>query len=129
MANKKILIVEDDQDLLRPLTIRLKASNYDTISAEDAVSAIHKAVNEKPDVILLDLGLPAGNGFTVMERLKGIESVALTPVIVITARSSQLDQRRAFQAGAKAFFTKPFENDELLSAIREVLAESGEAPE
>jgi len=69
MSKKKILIVDDDKDLMRGISIRLKANGYDTVFATDGIMAITVAKNEMPDLIILDIGLPAGDGFIVMERL------------------------------------------------------------
>jgi DNA-binding response OmpR family regulator len=121
---KKILVIDDDQDLALGLKVRLRANNYATVFATDAISAISQAVKENPDLILLDLGLPAGDGFVVMERLDNIESVSSVPVIVMSARDPQGHRDRALEAGAKAYFQKPVDNDELLATIRKVLGET-----
>jgi DNA-binding response OmpR family regulator len=70
MSNKKILIVDDDPDVRHGMHIRLKANHYDTFFAADALSSVAEARKQEPDLIILDLGLPAGDGFVVMERLK-----------------------------------------------------------
>jgi len=124
MDKKKILVVDDDQDLLKALSVRLKAHNYSTVFATDAASAIAQAKSENPDLIILDLGLPDGNGFIVMERLQQIDSLASIPVIVITGRSERVYKDPALIAGAKGYLQKPVENEELLSAIGRVLADS-----
>ncbi|MPZ76735.1 MAG: response regulator [Deltaproteobacteria bacterium] len=123
MEKKKILVVDDDQDLALGLRVRLRANNYGTVLATDAVSAISQAKQETPDLILLDLGLPAGDGFIVMERLNNIESLASIPVIVLSARDPQLNRERALAAGARAYFQKPVDNDELMTAIGKSLGE------
>jgi DNA-binding response OmpR family regulator len=92
--------------------------------ATDAVSAISQAKNEKPDLILLDLGLPAGDGFKVMERLSNVDSLATIPVIVLSARDQQVNKEKSLKAGAKAFFQKPADKVELLASIRRVLEEN-----
>jgi two-component system cell cycle response regulator len=125
MTDKKILIVEDDPDLLRGLEVRLKASGYTVSIATEGLSAISVAQKETPDLILLDIGLPSGDGFSVMERLKNITHLALVPVVIITGRDPQGNQQRAMDAGAKAFLQKPIDNDVLLRTIRGVLRESG----
>ena len=124
MDKKKILIVDDDPDLRRGLSVRLRANHYDTVFAVDGLSAISVAQKEKPDLIILDLGLPAGDGFTVMERLKFLAPLASTPVIVVSARDPQASKERALKAGADVFLQKPVDNDELLASIRKALGES-----
>lgn len=121
MAKKKILIVEDDDDVSRGLRVIFRAHNYGTVVAGDAVTAISQAKSENPDLIVLDLGIPAGDGYLVMERLGNIDSLASIPVIVFTARDEEGHRERALEAGAKAFFQKPVEPGELLAAIRQVL--------
>jgi DNA-binding response OmpR family regulator len=121
MDKKKILIVDDDEDSVKGLRLRLRAHNFNTAVAMDAVSAISQAKNESPDLILLDLGLPAGDGFVVMERLANLDSLSSIPVIVLSARDPHVNRERALNAGAIAFFQKPADNDELLSAIHKAL--------
>ncbi len=88
------------------------------ITASDGYSVIAAAQKEHPDVIILDLGLPAGDGFVVLERLQQSDSLSSIPVIVLTARDPQGNEQRALKAGAAAFFQKPVDNDELLNVIR-----------
>jgi len=123
MANKKILIVDDDPDVRLGMHVRLKANHYDTFFAGDALSSVAEARTHEPDLIILDLGLPAGNGFTVMERLKQIPYLAVIPIIVLSGRDGLGNQKRAYEAGAKAFLTKPVNDAELLAAIRQALGE------
>ena len=89
MAKKKILIVEDNDDVLRGLRIFFRAHNFVTVLASDAVSAISQAIKATPDLILLDLGIPAGDGYLVMERLSNIDALASIPVVVFTARDEE----------------------------------------
>lgn len=117
----KILIIEDDADLRRGLNVRLQAAHYDTAFASDAVMALSIARKEEPDVILLDLGLPGGDGFLVLDRMKHIASLACTPVIVVSARDPKTNEKRALDAGAEAFFQKPVDNKELMVAIQRAL--------
>jgi two-component system cell cycle response regulator len=123
MANKKILIIEDDPDVLQGMHIRLKANHYDIFLASDTFSGVAEARKSEPDLILLDLGLPAGGGFVVMDRLKLIPSIAIIPIIVVSARDRLENQKRALEAGAKAFLQKPVDDAELLAVIRRVLEE------
>jgi DNA-binding response OmpR family regulator len=121
MANQKIMIVDDDPDLRQALRLRLRANHYDTVNAVDGYSAIAQAYKEQPDLIILDLGLPAGDGFVVLERLQKDDKLSTIPVIVLTARDPQSSERRALQSGAAAFFQKPADNAELLDVIRATL--------
>jgi two-component system KDP operon response regulator KdpE len=121
VGNKKILIVDDDPDIRLGMNVRLKANAYDTFFAADAVSSLIEAEKQKPDLIVLDLGLPGEDGFVVMERLKQFPSVAAIPVIVVSARDVRANQERALNAGAKAFLRKPFDDAELLAVIRVTL--------
>jgi len=121
MPKIKILIVDDNDDVSKGLRVIFRAHGYTTILASDAVTAISQAKNENPDMIVLDLGLPAGDGYVVMERLSNIESLASIPVIVFTARDEASHKQRSIQAGAKAFFQKPVAPEVLLAAIQQVL--------
>src|SRR6476661_11161219 len=123
-SNGKILIVDDDPDLRQALRLRLRANHYDTVSASDGYSAIAQAYKEHPNLIILDLGLPAGNGFVVLDRLQKDDKLSSIPVIVLTARGPQSSERRALQAGAAAFFQKPADNTELLDVIHASLSQA-----
>lgn len=114
----KILIVDDDPSLRQALNLRLRANNYDVVSASDGYSALALAQKEQPNLIILDLGLPAGDGFAVLKHLQQFPTLALIPVIVLTARDPQAHERRALESGAVAFFQKPADNQELLGVIR-----------
>lgn len=126
MVAKKILIIEDDKDLLRGLNLRLRATGYNTVFASDAVSAISVARKEEPDVIILDIGLPCGDGFTVMQRLTSLAPTAATPIIIMTGKDPSTNEQRALRAGAVAFLHKPFDNEELLATIQKALGESSD---
>lgn len=121
MATSKILIVDDDPDLRQALKLRLRANHYETVHAVDGYSAIAQAYKEHPNLIILDLGLPAGDGFVVLDRLQRDDKLSNIPVIVLTARDPQSSEQRSLQAGAAAFFQKPADNAELLGVIRATL--------
>ncbi len=129
MSGHKVLIVDDDKDVLRGMSVRLKASGYDVVFAADGISAISVAQKEDPEVIILDIGLPAGDGFSVMERLASLLPVAHIPIIILTARDISDNKERALNAGAQAFLQKPVDNDVLLETIRKVLGENGKQSE
>ena len=118
MPRPKILVVDDDPDLVRALRLRLRANNYEVASACDGYSAIAAAQKERPALIILDLGLPGGDGFVVLDRLQNSDTLSGVPVIVLSARDPQSNEQRALKAGAAAFFQKPADNDELMNVIR-----------
>ena len=122
MKKPKILIVDDDPDLRKALRLRLRANNFDTVHAGDGYSAIAVTQKEHPDLIILDLGPPAGDGFVVLERLQDSDELSHIPVIVLTARDTEANQQRALKLGAVALFNKPADNNELLQTIRFSLA-------
>ena len=122
MKKPKILIVDDDPDLRKALRLRLRANNFDTVHAGDGYSAIAVTQKEHPDLIILDLGLPAGDGFVVLERLQDSDELSQIPVIVLTARDTEANEQRALKLGAVALFNKPADNNELLQTIRVSLA-------
>jgi DNA-binding response OmpR family regulator len=128
-SGKKVMLVDDDKDLLRALHVRLKANGYNMVFATDGLTAIRVARQEAPDVIILDIGLPGGDGFTVMERLKYLSSLFATPIIVLSARDPVTTKDRALSAGALAFLQKPVDSDVLLAAIRKALGEPDRQPD
>lgn len=83
-----------------------------------------KVRKHEPDLILLDLGLPAGDGFVVMERLKSVPALAIIPIVVVSGRAGAANRERALKAGAKAFLEKLVDNAELLAVIRQALGET-----
>jgi DNA-binding response OmpR family regulator len=121
MDKPKILIVDDDPDLRRGLNLRLRANHFDTAYATDGFSAIAMAQKERPDLINLDNGLPAGDGFIVLDRLQQSAQLSAIPVIILTARDPQFNRERTMKAGACAFLQKPADNNELLDVIRTTL--------
>jgi DNA-binding response OmpR family regulator len=121
MAKQKILVVDDDADVRAGLNIRLRASGYNVVLAADALTAVQVARKESPDLLILDLGLPGGDGFLVMQRLSAIPALAVIPVIVLSARDRESHENRVTMAGAVAFLQKPFDDVELLEVIRKTL--------
>lgn len=121
---KKILLVDDDKDVLLGLNVRLRASGYSVVFASDAISAISVARQEMPDAIILDIGLPAGDGFVVMQRLRSLLPLAHIPIIILTGKDPKINREKALSAGAQAFLQKPVDNEVLLLAIRKALADS-----
>jgi CheY-like chemotaxis protein len=117
----KILVVDDNPTIRKGLGVRLRANGYEVLFAEDAISATAALVTEKPDLLILDLGLPCGDGFVVMDRLQKNDRISNIPVIILTGSELGGNRERALQAGAAAFFQKPVEDATLLFAIRKAL--------
>ena len=126
MPKQKILVVDDDANLVQALRLRLLANDFDIAVACDGYAAVATAQKERPDLIILDLGLPAGDGFVVLDRLRNRANLAGVPVIVLSARDPETSEERALMAGATAYFQKPADNDELLQVIRVSLPPSAQ---
>lgn len=120
---KKILIVDDNKHIALLLASRLKANKYEIVVAYDVVQAVAQAFKEKPDLILLDIKMPAGGGISVMDNLRNSADTAVIPVIVITAYPSTEIQREVKEMGAVDFISKPFKAEDVLSRIRKALGE------
>ena len=127
MNRKRILIVDDNEVILRTISLKLKASGYDVFTAQDGSEAVSAVRTRKPDLILLDLGFPpevagvAWDGFLIIQWLRRIEEAKNTPIIVITVSEAAKYRERALAEGAMAFFQKPINNEELLATIHQAL--------
>jgi DNA-binding response OmpR family regulator len=120
MREKKILIIDDDPHLLLGLTPRLKANGYSVVTASDATSGMTMARRELPDLIILDLRLPAASdGLLLLRAIRSTAEVTKTPVIVLSSADASEMEKRVMDGGAVAFFQKPPANHELLAAIRQ----------
>ena len=126
-AKKRILVADDDPGMRLALAIRLRANNYEVSCAGDGMSVVDEARRHTPDLILLDLGMPGGDGFTVLNMLQSEDSEASIPVIVLSGRNKATHQDRALDAGASIFLQKPADTDQLLIAIERVLRTSAAA--
>jgi sigma-B regulation protein RsbU (phosphoserine phosphatase) len=125
---KTILLVEDDERIVQVLKIRFHAAGYLVITAPDAVVAGMLALKHCPDLILLDISLPAGNGLMVAERLQNTRATASTPIIFLTASRQPGLREKAMALGAVGFFEKPYEPRKLLTAIADALHEPADSP-
>jgi CheY-like chemotaxis protein len=119
---KTVLLVDDDNVFLLAIGVRLKSMGYTVCTAKDAVSAISAVRNNNPDVIVLDVSLPAGDGFVVAERLQNLISTAATPIIFVTASEQLALRERAMKLGAVEFLKKPFGATTLADAIESALS-------
>lgn len=121
MSKGKILIVDDEKDLVETLTFRLEANNYEVIVAYDGQVGLDKAKNEKPDLMILDLMLPRMDGYKVCGLLKSDSRYSKIPIIMFTARAQESDKKMGEEVGANAYITKPFDPKVLLGKIEELL--------
>ena len=117
---KKLLVVEDDPKIRAALKVRLGASGYEVVSAQDGFSGLKMTVAHKPDLILLDIMMPVGMGFSVAERLRDL-GLGGIPIIFITASKRAGLRKMAQKLGAAGFFEKPYDADELVAAIDLIL--------
>ncbi|MCC3291035.1 response regulator [Arthrobacter sp. zg-Y1110] len=111
----KILVADDDVQILRALRITLSAYGYEVVTAESGSAAIRKAVDTHPDLLVLDLGMPGVSGMEVIEAVRGWSAV---PILVVSGRIDPADKVRALDLGADDYVTKPFSTEELLARIR-----------
>ena len=122
MDKKKILIVDDEPDLVEMLTVRLEANNYQVVSAVDGEEALSVFAKEKPDLVLLDILMPKMDGFKVCQALKKDPSSVNIPIVMLTAKDRTDDIRKAHESGADAYIIKPFDASILLLDIEEQLS-------
>ncbi|MFF4587857.1 response regulator [Streptomyces sp. NPDC001388] len=121
----RVLVVEDDPQLVRALIINLQARRYGVDAAPDGTTALRLAAARQPDVVLLDLGLPDMDGVDVINGLRGWTRV---PILVLSARQASDEKVAALDAGADDYITKPFSMDELLARLRAAVRRTEEAP-
>lgn len=121
MAKKRILVIEDESDLVQALEIRLRYAGYDLLIASDGEEGLDKVRQEKPDLIILDLVLPKMNGYKVCSLLKGDTRYSKIPIIMLTAMAQEFDRKMGEGVGAQAYITKPFDHQVLLGTIKELL--------
>jgi two-component system KDP operon response regulator KdpE len=117
----KVLVVDDEPQIVRALRINLSARGYQVLTAHDGASALRAAAETKPDVVVLDLGLPDLDGTEVIAGLRGWTTV---PILVLSARTDSSDKVEALDAGADDYVTKPFGMDELLARLRAAVRRS-----
>jgi CheY-like chemotaxis protein len=120
MKKKKILVIEDDKRITTALAVRLEAEGYEVLTAVDGFDGLKLILTERPDLLLLDIWMPVGTGFSVVQRLKalGLDTI---PKIFITASRLRGLRRAAMQLGGSGFFEKPYDPDVLLQAIAQAL--------
>jgi DNA-binding response OmpR family regulator len=120
-VTKTILIIDDDKDWVRMLGMRLQHEGYNVEAAFDAMQAISQTVNLKPNLVLLDIIMPAGDGIGVLEKLRANVKTISIPVIALTAIKDKQTKEDAEKLGISGYFVKPVDMDELMEKLREVL--------
>jgi len=120
---KKILVVDDEPRLLKVITIRLKASGYEVITAQDGAEALEKAKSLNPDLIILDVLMPKVDGYEACRLLKFDEKYKSIPVIMLTAKAQDIDKAMGKKVGADDYIAKPFETQDLVDKIKKHLGE------
>lgn len=128
MAKTTILIIDDSADMRLLLSTKLKKHEYHTAFASDAMQAVTIARQTRPDAIILDLSLPGGNGFLVLERLKSHNELNNIPVIILTADRSAESEFKGLQKGAAFFLHKPVQDEALLNAVKCAVGAGAECP-
>jgi CheY-like chemotaxis protein len=124
---KKILVVDDNEIILKTVSLKLQGAGYEVFTALDGAEAVAAARKESPDLILLDIGFPPDvdgvpwDGFRLMEWLHRLDEMRRIPIIIITGSEDPKNKERAVNCGEVAFFHKPIDHDDLLKVIRSVL--------
>jgi CheY-like chemotaxis protein len=127
---KKILVVDDNEIILKTVSLKLQGAGYQVITALDGSEAVAAARRETPDLILLDISFPPDvggvewDGFRIMEWFHRLETAKKVPVIIITGGEDSKNKERAVASGAVAFFNKPIDHDDLIKVIRATLTEA-----
>jgi len=133
MNQKRILVVDDNAIVLKTLSMKLKSSGYEVLTASDGATAVSTVRTERPDLILLDISFPpdvahggggAWDGFLIMAWLRRMEEARGIPIIIITGGESPKLKEQSMAAGAVDFFQKPIDNDQLLASIQRHLGEN-----
>jgi DNA-binding response OmpR family regulator len=126
MSETVVLVADDDDDILLLITTRLRRDGFDVIAARDGEEALALAQERRPDVAVLDIGMPKLDGLEVLQRIRADEALKAMRVLLLTAKAQESDVRRGHDAGADAYVRKPFSPAELSARVRE-LAE-GQTP-
>ena len=123
---KKVLIVEDEQSIVDILSFNLTKEGYDTLEALDGPTGLQLALEQNPDLVLLDLMLPGMSGFDVCQKIR--QAGSLVPIVMLTAREEEDDKVRGLELGADDYITKPFKNRELMARVKANIRRVGMTP-
>ncbi len=120
-TNKKILIVDDEVHIVKALEFLFLDEGFDIVTAHDGPTALQKALEFKPDVVLLDVMMPDMDGYSVAKAIRQTELFTNTFIIFLTAKGASSDKMMGYDVGAEHYIVKPFDNDDILSKVKDVL--------
>lgn len=120
--SKKILIVDDEENIVEMLKLRLESAGFEVITASDGHEGLERARSERPDLILMDVMMPKMDGYQACRMLKFDDQFKDIPIIMLTARAQESDVKTGKDTGADAYITKPFDQKELIGKINELLS-------
>jgi DNA-binding response OmpR family regulator len=123
MTETLVLVADDDDDILLLVTTRLRRDGFEVIAARTGEEALALAQERRPDIAVLDIGMPALDGLEVLRRIRADDTMKAMRVLLLTAKASESDARRGHEAGADAYVRKPFSPAELSARVRELAAE------
>ncbi len=118
----KILIVDDEPNIVLAIEFLLQREGYRTEKAFDGLQALEVAAAFQPDIVILDVMMPGMDGFNVGQRIRRMPLLEKTKIIFLTAKGTQRDKQTGYASGAEAYMIKPFDNDELVTLVNEMLA-------
>ena len=118
MGKSKILVVDDELDYVTSIEMRLRSEGYRTITARDGFQAVSAAIKEQPNLIILDINMPAGNGHSVVKRLRRNGKTCTIPILFLTASAQPADIKKAKAEGVQEYLVKPFKSEMLIEAVK-----------
>lgn len=120
--SKSVLIAEDEQSIIEALSFILKRENFDVSIEMEGAAAFRRIVQDRPDVVILDIMLPGLNGIEILKQIRTHVDLKTLPVIMLTARGQAQDRQLALDIGANLFITKPFDNQDVVDAVHQLSA-------
>ncbi len=124
-AQPRILIIDDDQGVIKLTTSILSSNGYEVLSSSEAPAGLEMAMKEKIDLIVLDVMIPIINGFNICRLLKSQEKYKMIPIVLLTSRSEDEDRKIGKEVGADAYIAKPLNRENFLTTIKDLLSKSG----
>ena len=126
MSGKRVLVVDDEPNILRTLTFVMKKEGYDVSSATNGEEAMAEVRSSKPDLIFLDIMMPKKNGYEVCQEIKDDPNLSDIHIIMLTAKGQDADREKGLSVGAEEFMTKPFSPIQVIGRVRELLGSPNE---